>query len=87
MNPEIIKITKHWLKEKYFDFMPTFAMEKLDENQGIKLSDEKVRQIITGIGLWKPRTQKEKQRLWELETKKGLLWRDGTIWWLLLRLV
>lgn len=59
MNPEIIKRAKHWLKEKYFDFMPTFAMEKLDENHGIKLSDEKVRQVMTEIGLWQPRPRRK----------------------------
>ena len=31
--------------EKYYDFGPTFASEKLDENDGIKISKETVRGI------------------------------------------
>jgi hypothetical protein len=38
--------------------MPTFAMEQLEERHKIKLSKEKVRQIMTELGLWKPKPRK-----------------------------
>ena len=48
------------LREKYPDFKPTFAAEKL-ETHGISLSKEKVRALMTVLGLWKPKQAKESQ--------------------------
>lgn len=66
INPNIIKKAEHYLKTYYSDFKPTFAMEKLEENHQIKLSDEKVRQIMTEIELWKPKPRKKNKeyRAW-----------------------
>lgn len=47
------------LKERYADFGPTFAAEKLAERHGIVLSDERVRTLMTTLGLWKPKRKKE----------------------------
>lgn len=47
------------LKEKYFDFGPTFASEKLKDIHGIVLSDERVRTLMTELDLWKPKRRKE----------------------------
>lgn len=58
INPEIIAKAEKYLKEKYSDFGPTFAAEKLEANHQIKLSDEKVRQIMAGINLWKTKSRK-----------------------------
>ncbi len=52
------------LKEKYPDFGPTFAMEKLLELEGVKLSDETVRQLMIKIGLWKERKRRATHREW-----------------------
>ena len=41
INQEIIEKAKYWLKNRYSDFQPTFASEKLDEEQKILLSKEK----------------------------------------------
>jgi len=59
INPELIEKAKYWLKERYSDFQPTFAMEKLRDNHQLKFSKEKVRQIMIEIGLWKPRSRKK----------------------------
>lgn len=49
------------VREKYSDFGPTFASEKLLENHKIKVSKEKLRQIMTSVGLWQPKEKKQKQ--------------------------
>jgi len=59
IKPEIIEKAKYWLKKRYPDFQPTFASEKLAEEQKILLSKEKVRQIMIEMGLWKPRPRKK----------------------------
>jgi transposase len=43
------------LKGKYRGFGPTLACEKLVEVEGLKISDESVRQIMILEGLWKAR--------------------------------
>lgn len=59
IDPGIIEKAKKFLKEKYSDFGPTFAAEKLEENHEIKLSDEKVRQLMMEEKLWNPKLRKE----------------------------
>ena len=58
-KPEVIEEAKYWLKEEYSDFQPKFASEKLEEDHQIKLSKEKVRQIMTEMKLWKPKPRKK----------------------------
>lgn len=58
IDDNIISKAKKYLKEKYSDFGPTLAGEKLDENHNIKLSDEKVRQMMIEEKLWKPKPRK-----------------------------
>jgi len=53
---EIIKI----YQEKYYDFKPTFACEKLLENHQIKISNETLRQMLIKKHLWTPRKHKNK---------------------------
>ena len=47
------------LKEKYEDFGPTLAHEKLTEVHGIKISRESVRKLMIAEGLWKPKRAKK----------------------------
>lgn len=61
---ELIDKAKKKLKEKYPDFGPTLAAEKLLEVEGIKLSDEKVRQLMIELGLWKERKRRVAHREW-----------------------
>ena len=66
ISEDKINKIKEIIKEKYPDFGPTLAMEKLDEVHGIKISDEKVRHIMIEIGLWKPKQRKKNKeyRTW-----------------------
>lgn len=66
IDPNIIEKAKEYLKEKYYDFGPTFASEKLDENHDIKIGKEKLRQVMTEMGLWKhkPRKQPKQRHTW-----------------------
>jgi hypothetical protein len=48
------------IAEKYTDFKPTFATEKLAENHAITISRETTRLWMMEKGLWKSRKQKQK---------------------------
>lgn len=58
-DPKIIAKAEKYLKKDYSDFGPTFAGEKLFDDHKIELSKEALRQIMTRIGLWKPKPRKE----------------------------
>jgi len=47
------------IQEKYADFGPTLAHEKLTEVHGIKLSRESVRKLMIAEELWKPKRPKQ----------------------------
>ena len=49
------------IREKYSDFGPTFASEKLRERENIEVSRETVRKFMIEEGLWKPKKKKEKK--------------------------
>jgi len=49
------------LKEKYSDFKPTFASEKLKENHDIARDPKTIRQIMIDEDLWKPRRKKQSE--------------------------
>ena len=59
LDNEILEKAEKCLKEKYYDFGPTFAKEKLNEIDKIKLSKETVRNIMINIDLWKPKPKKQ----------------------------
>ena len=59
LDPKIIRKAEKYLKEKYYDFGPTFAAEKLDENHNIIINKETVRGIMTNLELWKPRKRRK----------------------------
>jgi transposase InsO family protein len=50
--------------EKYPDFGPTFAAEKLFEIHGLKVNHETLRLMMIEAGLWKPKKQKVRHRQW-----------------------
>ncbi len=66
IDGKIIEKAKKLLKEKYSDFKPTFASEKLHELHNIKINKETVRQMMTEEKLWKikPRKQAKNKHLW-----------------------
>ena len=51
-------------REKWRDFGPTFAAEKLAQHDGIVLSRETVRKWMIQEDLWKPRRRKPTHRHW-----------------------
>jgi len=59
MEPETVQKAIDLLYERYRDFGPTLAHEKLTEVHGLKLSDEKVRQLMIAEGIWKPKRAKQ----------------------------
>ena len=46
------------IRERYADFGPTLACEKLRECHGLALSKETIRHVMTDAGLWIPRRQR-----------------------------
>ncbi len=61
-----VRQMKEIVKEKYYDFGPTFATEKLDTEHQIKISKEKLRHLMIKWKLWKskPRKQNKEYRSW-----------------------
>ena len=53
------KEIKEIVKDKYYDFGPTFASEKLEENHQIKIGKERLRQLMIEWNLWKPKPRKK----------------------------
>lgn len=49
------------LKEKYPDFKPTFASEKLQENHQIKRDPKTIRRLMIEEDLWQPNKKKRKE--------------------------
>lgn len=57
LEEEIAKL----LHQRYSDFGPTFAAEKISEDLGRTVSKEKIRQLQIKEGLWKAKKKKEKR--------------------------
>jgi len=66
LDPDIIKKVSTLLKEKYYDFGPTFASEKLNEDNQIRIGKETIRTLMTGLGLWiiKPKKTSRMVHIW-----------------------
>ena len=52
------------IRSKYPDFGPLYAAEKLEERHRIKVSREKVRQVMMAHGLWKRKRRKREDHVW-----------------------
>ena len=55
LAPALCARARELLRERYYDFGPTLAHEKLVEEHGLRLSVESVRRLMTAEGLWQPR--------------------------------
>lgn len=60
---------KQLIQEKYSSFKPTFVQEKLQEKEGIVLSDETVRKLMITLNLWKP-IPRSVQHIFQLRARK-----------------
>ncbi len=58
MNEQVQQQALDLLKEKYGDFGPTLAHEKLSEVHGVAMSRESVRKLMIEEGMWKPKRAK-----------------------------
>jgi len=52
------------VEDKYWDFGPTFAAEKLLENHGVKIDHDVLRYEMAKTGLWTIKERKQKHRSW-----------------------
>jgi transposase len=52
------------IRAGYPDFSPLLASEKLEEREGIKVSREKLRQIMLAKGLWRRRRKRREDHIW-----------------------
>lgn len=59
IDPAVKERTLAVIEEKYPDFKPTFATEKLEENHNIRISYGTTRLWMIEGKLWKPRKQKQ----------------------------
>jgi hypothetical protein len=70
------------LRDRYPDFGPTFAAEKLLQHEKIKVSAETVRQIQIRLGLWRPKARKAK-RVFQVRERRSrfgeLIQIDGSV--------
>lgn len=64
---KVIKI----MQEKYSDFKPTFAAEKLLENEGIKINKETLRLLMIHKKLWNPKSRKKPKERHEWRERKS----------------
>lgn len=55
LRPELLGAARALLRERYYDFGPTLAREKLSEAHGLSLSVETVRRLMIAEGLWRVR--------------------------------
>ncbi|PMS16259.1 integrase, partial [Paraburkholderia rhynchosiae] len=60
------------IRDRYADFGPTLACEKLYESHGIRLAKETVRRLMTDAGLWVPRRQRP-PRIYQPRARRACL--------------
>ena len=70
LNEEMKKTVLGLILERYRDFGPTLATEKLAEIHKIKISDESVRKIMIAEGLWKHR-RKRKLKVFQMRERRA----------------
>jgi transposase len=64
MAQELVDRIVELVKTRYKDFKPKFAAEKLWKREKIRISDEKMRQIMIGAGLWRVHRHKSEVHPW-----------------------
>ena len=58
LDEELAQVALMIVRERYADFGPTLACEKLRELHGIDLLKETIRKLMSAVGLWIPRSQR-----------------------------
>lgn len=71
------------LKQKYYDFGPTFASEKLEENDKLEVSKETLRQWMIQQRIWIPKKFRDRQDVHQWRKRKEcfgeMVQSDGSI--------
>ncbi len=62
LDPKLLSQAIELVRTKYPDFGPTFAAEKLEQLDGVKLNHETLRKAMAAEGLWKPKHRKTRHR-------------------------
>lgn len=81
LSLEVKKMVLALYEEKYWDFGPTLASEKLLEDDNLKLHAETLRLWLKAAGLWQPKRQRKAHRLRRTRRSRfgELLQLDGSI--------
>lgn len=61
LSQEIINKVLNLIRDKYSDYGPTLACEKLEENHSLKISRETIRKLMIKEGIWKAKKIKERK--------------------------
>ncbi len=65
IDPQVKEKALTLIREKYSDFKPTFASEKLREDHNLAITGQTIRMWMSEAKLWKPRKQKQTEyRSW-----------------------
>ncbi|HEX9949848.1 MAG TPA: ISNCY family transposase [Thermodesulfobacteriota bacterium] len=64
MSMELEERIAKIVRERYEDFKPKLASEKLWANERIRISDEKLRQVMIAQGLWRARRRRGPVHVW-----------------------
>lgn len=70
LKEEVLQQALDLILVHYKDFGPTLAHEKLVEVHGVKISDERVRQMMIAEGLWKPKKARKK-RVFQMRERRA----------------
>ncbi|MBI5233924.1 MAG: helix-turn-helix domain-containing protein, partial [Deltaproteobacteria bacterium] len=80
--PDVLKERVFKLyKERYYDFGPTLATEKLIETDGIRIAGQTLRNWLMEAGLWQKKRKVKKHRQWRQrkDCKGEMIQKDGSI--------
>lgn len=64
LNAKVVEKALRIVQERYTDFGPTFAGEKLEEKHGIKISVFSLRGRMIEEGIWKAKKKGKRHRAW-----------------------
>ena len=64
LDSHLVKQALSLIENRYPDFAPTFASEKLEENHGLVINRETLRIRMIAVGLWLPKKKKTRHRQW-----------------------
>lgn len=69
-DPQVVQQTVHLIYERYRDFGPTLAHEKLMEMHNLHLSRESVRRIMIEESIWKPKKARQPE-IHQMRERRG----------------